>query len=87
MGAVRHILSGGLKEAQPVIQMDINGNFIAEFESCRKAARQFGGTKTQITTIYQKALYGRRLAKYIPTKQVMKYPNEAYGYLWKIKRR
>jgi len=38
MGAVRHILSGGLKEAQPVIQMDINGNFIAEFERLQESS-------------------------------------------------
>ena len=74
----------------PIIQMDLDGNFIAEFPNSRQAAKQFGGTNSKMAVIYQKATYGRRLN---PTstvsskrKQRLKYKNEAYGYLWKIKR-
>ena len=58
-----------IKLSKPVLQYDLEGNFIKEWPSATEAARQLGFLKASISSCCKK----------IP------YYKTAYGYIWKFK--
>jgi hypothetical protein len=75
-------------EKRPVIQMDLDGNFIKEFESVTKAAKQFGELNKYRAGIYDAAGLVK-IKKHLTTKKKAgrpkNIPSVAYGYRWKFK--
>jgi group I intron endonuclease len=66
----------GIANGKPVIQMDLNGNFIAEFRSAREAANSFGKPKANSEILKVCNNYVSPSNKRYKT---------ALGYKWKFK--
>lgn len=63
-----------ITQNRPVIQMDLQGNFIAEYPTAKAAAKQFGGRVSDRQKIYDKCQINR------PKKN-----NIAFGFKWEFK--
>lgn len=80
----------GAPENRPIIQMDLEGNFIKEFPSVKAAGVALGNAQKYSSNIYYacsilkryipKVIRSTRSAKVKPVKS-----NIAYGYRWKFK--
>ena len=68
-----------IQESRPVIQMDLEGNEIKEFDSVKSAVKQFGGAKKAYTNVWYACLLENRKDK------IRKKTNVVFGYKWKFK--
>lgn len=63
-----------LNNKRPVLQFDLDGNFIKEFESIKSAAKQFGGKISDRSKIFDSIRINA------PRKNKI-----AHGFIWKYK--
>lgn len=77
-----------IAENRPVQQLDLEGNLIREFESIKKAAKEFGGTKRVYDRIYYALCFYCLGPKNIDKKgnKLLSKKNTAEGFIWKYKK-
>ena len=73
---------------RPVIQMDLEGNFIKEYPSVKAAAKQFGGSQKTYSKLHYAVRYYTQTGSKKKNGEGYEYinkNNEAFGFTWKFK--